>query len=72
MHFHDWQPLDHYQDVPTSGRRAPGYTSFLVLACICGVATVFPVENYLDTDPEFQQELVVTLSRAGLELDTSI
>lgn len=46
--------------------------SFLVLACVCGIATIFPVENYLDTEREFQQELVETLERSGLTLDTSI
>jgi hypothetical protein len=72
MHFHDWQQLDHYADVPTNGNSSKRTTSFLVLACICGVATIFPIENYLEAVPEFQQELVEILNRAGLELDTSI
>jgi hypothetical protein len=71
VHFHDWQQLDHYTNVPTrNSHRGP--MSLLVLACVCGIATIFPVENYLEADREFQQELVEKLERSGLTLDTSL
>lgn len=72
MHIHDFQQLDHYRNVPTNGNHAKPRTSFLVLACLCGIATIFPLENFYDTAPEFQQELVDVLERAGLTLDTNI
>lgn len=72
MHFHNWQQLDHYDSIPTGGNSARSHTSFLVLACVCGIATIFPIENFLDTAPEFQYELVETLDRAGLKLDTNL
>lgn len=71
MHNHDWHELDHIS-APTNGTHPVGHTKFLVLACVCGIATPFPVENYFLTTPNFRRTYEERLLASGLTMDTTI
>jgi hypothetical protein len=55
---------------PTDPDEPLGHTTFLVLACACGVATIFPAGNFLLTTRAYRDALKRELEDDRLHLAT--
>ena len=64
-HVHEWRT---YLRIDRAPIDPDGHTSFIVLACECNVATIFPAFNFLLTTRQYRSDLTAELSERGLRL----
>jgi hypothetical protein len=67
-HAHEFARLMTITHAPVHDDDPIGHTSFVVLACACGIATVFPAVNYILTTRLYRDVLADELARDGLTL----
>jgi len=67
-HEHEWRTHTRIARAPIDPADPVAHTSFLVLGCACGLATVFPAFNFLLVTREYRARLTIELARDGLRL----
>jgi hypothetical protein len=67
-HDHAWATWMTITHAPIDPDDPVGHTGFTVLACACGVATVFPATNFILTTRTYRDVLAEELRADGLTL----